>query len=41
MNQPDQWATQSGSVPIREEVARDHSQEEVIILPRICQQPHE
>ena len=37
-NQPDQWATQSGSVPTREEVARDQSQEEVIIPPRICQQ---
>ena len=33
--------TQSGSVPTREEVARDHSQEEVIITPRICQQPDE
>ena len=40
-NQPDQWATQSGSVPTREEAARDHSQEEVIIPPRICQQPDE
>ena len=40
-NQPDQQATQSGSVPTREEVARDHSQEEVIIPPRICQQPDE
>ena len=26
-------------MPTREEVARDHSQEEVIITPRICQQP--
>ena len=40
-NQPDQWATQSGSVPTREEAARDRSQEEVIIPPRICQQPDE
>ena len=39
VNQPDQWATQSRSVPTREEAARDHSQEEVIIPPRICQQP--
>ena len=30
-NQPDQWATQSGSAPTREEIARDRSQEEVII----------
>ena len=36
VNQPDQQATQSGSVPTTEEVARDHSQEEVIIPPRIC-----
>ena len=41
VNQPDQWTTQSGSVPIREEAARDHSQEEVIIPPRICQQSEE
>ena len=40
-NQPDQQTTQSGSVPTREEVARDHSQEEVIITPTICQQPDE
>ena len=40
-NQPDQWATQSGSVPTREEAAREHSQEEVIISPRICQKPDE
>ena len=40
-NQPDQQTTQSGSAPTREEVARDHSQEEVIITPRICQQPDE
>ena len=40
-NQPDQWATQSESAPTREEAARDHSQEEVIIPPRICQQPNE
>ena len=40
-NQPDQWAIQSGSVATREEVVRDHSQEEVIIPPRICQQPDE
>ena len=40
-SQPDQWTTQSGSVPNREEAARDHSQEEVIIPPRICQQPDE
>ena len=37
-SQPDQWTTQSGSVPNREEAARDCSQEEVIIPPRICQQ---
>ena len=40
-NQLDQWATQSGSVPTREESARDRSQEEVIIPPRICHQPDE
>ena len=40
-DQPDQWTTQSGSAPTREEAARDHSQEEVIIPPRICQQPNE
>ena len=28
-------------MPTREEVARDHSQEEVIITPRICQKPDE
>ena len=38
---PNQRATQSGSVPTGEEAARDHSQEEVIIPPRICQQPDE
>ena len=32
-SQPDQWTTQSGSVPHREEAARDHSQEDVIIPP--------
>ena len=36
VNQPDQWTTQSGSAPTREEAARDCSQEEVIIPPRIC-----
>ena len=41
VNQPDQWATQSGSSPTREEAARDCSQEGVIIPPRICQQPDE
>ena len=41
MNQPDLWTTQSGSVTTREEAARDRSQEEVIIPPRICQQPDE
>ena len=40
-SQPDQWTTQSGSVPKREEAARDHSQEKVIIPPRICQQLEE
>ena len=40
-SQPDQWTTQSGSMPNREEAARDHSQEEVIIPPRICQQSEE
>ena len=40
-NQLDQQATQSGSAPTREEATRDHSQEEVIIPPRICQQPDE
>ena len=40
-SQPDQWTTQSGSVPNREEAARDRSQEEVIIPPRICQQSEE
>ena len=39
--QPDQWTTQSGSVSNREEAARDCSQEEVIILPRISQQSEE
>ena len=38
-NQPDQLTTQSGSAPTREEVAGDHSQEKVIIHPRVCQQP--
>ena len=40
-NQPDQQAIQSGSAPTREEAARNHSQEEVIIPRRICQQPDE
>ena len=40
-SQPDQWATQSGSAPNREKAARDHSQGEVIIPPRICQQSEE
>ena len=40
-NQPDQHIAQSGSVPMREEAARNNSQEEVIIPPRICQQPDE
>ena len=40
-SQPDQWTTQSGSVPNREEAVRDHSQEEVIIPPRISQQSEE
>ena len=40
-NQPDRQTTQSGSVPTREDVTRDCSQEEVIIAPRICQQPDE
>ena len=31
VSQPDQWITQSGSVPNRDEAARDCSQEEVII----------
>ena len=41
VSQPDQWTTQSGSAPNREEAARDCSQEEVIIPPRICQQSEE
>ena len=41
VNQPDQWATHPGSAPTSEEAARDHSQEEVIIPPRICQQSDE
>ena len=28
-------------MPTREDISRDHSQEEVIIVPRICQQPNE
>ena len=40
-SQSDQWTTQSGSVPNREEAARECSQEEVIIPPRICQQSEE
>ena len=41
-NQPDQSELyQSGSAPTREEVDREHSQEEVIIPPRIFQQPDE
>ena len=41
MNQPDQLIAQSGLVPTRKEAARNNSQEEVIILPRICQQSEE
>ena len=40
-SQPDQWTIQSGSVPNREKAVRDHSQEDVIIPPRICQQLEE
>ena len=41
VSQPNQLIVQSGAVPNREEAARDHSQEEVIIPPRICQQSEE
>ena len=40
-NQPDQLIAQSGSAPMREEAARNNSQEDVIIPPRICQQLNE
>ena len=40
-NQPDQLIALSGSAPMREEAARNNLQEEVIIPPRICQQPDE
>ena len=40
-SQPDQWTTQSGSASNTEEAARDRSQEEVIISPRISQQSEE
>ena len=41
VSQLDQGTIQSRSVPNREEAARDHSQEEVIIPPRISQQSEE
>ena len=41
VSQSNLLVVQSGAVPNREEAARDHSQEEVIIPPRICQQSGE
>ena len=41
VNQPNQLNVQSGIVPNREGATRAHSQEEVAILPRICQQSEE
>ena len=41
VSQPNQLIVQSGTVPNREEATRAHSQEEVIIPPRICQQSEE
>ena len=40
-SQPDQWTTQSGSVPHRGEAGRNHSQEDVIIPPGTSQQAEE
>ena len=41
VSQPNQLIVQSGAAPNRGEAARDHSQEEVIIHPRISQQSEE
>ena len=41
VNQPNQLNVQSGTAPNREGATRAHSQEEVVILPRICQQSEE
>ena len=41
VNQPNQLIVQSGTAPNREEATRAHSQEEVIVPPRISQQSEE
>ena len=41
ISQPNQLIVQSEAAPSREVAARDHSQEEVTIPPRICQQSEE
>ena len=41
VSQPNPLIVQSGTVLNREEATRAHSQEEVVIPPRICQQSEE